>query len=559
MTARASEQPVRDGSTVDILISVIASATTGITVAASMHGWHRVSERPLVFLGFLLLTAGLQAMAVDVYGRGAITVSGIGQLAIGFMFGVAPAIAAAVLAAAIQAARARSPLHRAIFNASNFALAAAAGTFAYELLGGHASADLVRMLPALAAGVVLWGVNIGVLSVTMAQAYGESVVSVWRERYRWVTWYYLSYGPLAFAVVVAYERIGISGLVAFALPPALLMFSVRQYMHRTRDAFEEVRQANEGLQRANAELAARNEDLRELFDFAGGLAAQTHDRAALLAHAELALSRLTGTRARVAAGLTSVGGETLFAGGHPLGSVHLDPGDGFDGERWERLREVVLPQLATALESAELVERLRKTHLATIAALSRSMEAKDYYTGGHTERVATVAVALAAKLGFKGQDLDAIEIGALLHDIGKIGIPERILHKPGPLDEEEWKVMKEHPVISEYILSEVDLHPVVLQIARSSHERMDGDGYPDRLGGDAIPLAARIVLVADAFDALTSDRPYRRGRRVREAVEELRQHSGSQFCPEVLAALELIYREEPHVLAGGELRAVSAA
>ncbi len=559
MTSRASEQPARDGNTVDLLISLIASATTGIAVAASMNGWHHVGERPLVFLGFMALTALLQGMAVDVYGRGAITVSGIGQLAIGFMFGVAPAIAAAVLAAVIQAVRARSPLHRAIFNVSNFALAAAAGTFAYELLGGRTDSGLLRMVPALAAGVVLWAVNIGVLSVTMSFAYEENVLYVWRERYRWVTGHYISYGPLAFAVVVAYERIGISGLVAFALPPALLMLSVRQYMHRTRDAVEEVRQANEELQRANAELEARNQDLRELFEFAGGLAAQTHDRDALLAHAETALQRLTGTRARVIAGLGTAGGETLLAGGHPLGSVHLDQGEGFDSARWERVGEVVLPQLATALESAELVERLRKTHLETIAALSRSMEAKDYYTGGHTERVATVAVALAAKLGFKGADLDAIEIGSLLHDIGKIGIPERILHKPGPLDEDEWKVMKEHPVISEYILSEVDLNPIVVQIARSSHERMDGAGYPDGLLGERIPLAARIVLVADAFDALTSDRPYRRGRLVREAVEELRSHSGTQFCPDVIAALELVYREEPHVLSGGELRAISAA
>jgi putative nucleotidyltransferase with HDIG domain len=558
MTSRAGGQPARDGNTVDLLISLIGSATTGIAVAASVHGWHHVGQRPWIFLGFLALTAVLQTMAVDVHGRGAITVSGIGQLAIGFMFGVAPAIAAAVLAAAIQAVRARSPLHRAIFNASNFALAAAGGTVAYELLGGHADKGLYRMLPALAAGVLLWAINIGLLSVTMALAYGENVLSVWRERYRWVTGHYISYGPLAFAVVVAYERIGVSGLVAFALPPALLMLSVRQYLHRTQDAVEEARQANEELQRANTELAARNQDLHELFEFAGGLAAQTHDRKGLLAHAEAALQRLTGTRARVTPGLGTAAGDMLLAGGHLLGSVHLDPGEGFDAARWERLREVVLPQLATALESAELVERLRRTHLETIAALSRSMEVKDYYTGGHTERVANVAVALARRLGLSGADLDAIEIGALLHDIGKIGIPERILHKPGPLDAEEWKVMKEHPVISEYILSEVDLHPVVCQIARSSHERLDGAGYPDGLAGEEIPLAARIVLVADAFDALTSDRPYRRGRRVREALAELRKHTGSQFCPTVVAALELLYREEPRLLGGGELRAISA-
>jgi putative nucleotidyltransferase with HDIG domain len=186
------------------------------------------------------------------------------------------------------------------------------------------------------------------------------------------------------------------------------------------------------------------------------------------------------------------------------------------------------------------------------------MEAKDYYTGGHTERVATVSVALARRLGFSGSELDALEIGALLHDIGKIGIPERILHKPMPLDAEEWEVMREHPVISEYILSEVELPEIVLQIARSSHERMDGAGYPDGLSGQEIPLAARIVLVADAFDALTSDRPYRAGRHIPAAFVELREHTGTQFCPRVIEALEAVLVEEPSVL-GAELRVVSVA
>jgi putative nucleotidyltransferase with HDIG domain len=177
------------------------------------------------------------------------------------------------------------------------------------------------------------------------------------------------------------------------------------------------------------------------------------------------------------------------------------------------------------------------------------MEAKDYYTGGHTERVSGIAVALAERLGFSGAQLDAIEIGALLHDIGKIGVPERILHKPGPLSDEEWKVMKDHPLISEYILQTVDLDPIVLQIARSSHERIDGRGYPDGLAGDAIPLPARIVFVADAFDALTSNRPYRPARSVPATLEELRAHTGTQFCPKVMAVLELIHHEQPSVLA----------
>jgi putative nucleotidyltransferase with HDIG domain len=186
------------------------------------------------------------------------------------------------------------------------------------------------------------------------------------------------------------------------------------------------------------------------------------------------------------------------------------------------------------------------------------MEAKDYYTGGHTERVATIAVALARRLGLTGADLEALEIGALLHDIGKIGIPEHILHKPGALTEEEWAVMKQHPLISDYILSEVDLPPIVRQIARSSHERIDGAGYPDGLPGSEIPLAARIVLVADAFDALTTDRPYRRARHTLAALQEVRANSGTQFCPLVVDALERLFREEPHALASG-LASVAAA
>jgi diguanylate cyclase (GGDEF)-like protein len=202
-------------------------------------------------------------------------------------------------------------------------------------------------------------------------------------------------------------------------------------------------------------------------------------------------------------------------------------------------------------ELAQSNERVRKTHLATIAALSRSIEVNDRYTGGHTERVGMLAVAIARKFGYSGDELEAIEIGALLHDIGKIGIPEAILSKPGPLSEQEWERIREHPVISDYILSEIDLHPFVRQIVRSSHERLDGTGYPDGLSGDEVPLPARIVLVADAFDALTSDRAYRAGRDVDAAFVELNDHAGTQFCPRCVDALEQLRHEQPDLLEGG--------
>jgi putative nucleotidyltransferase with HDIG domain len=187
------------------------------------------------------------------------------------------------------------------------------------------------------------------------------------------------------------------------------------------------------------------------------------------------------------------------------------------------------------------------------------MEAKDLYTGGHTGRVAAVAVALAERLGYDDEQLQAIEIGALLHDIGKIGIPEEILHKQGPLNDQEWAVMRTHPLVSDFILAELDLDPIVRQCARSSHERMDGRGYPDGLSGEDIPLPARIVFVADAFDAITSDRPYRRARSTAAALAEIDASAGTQFCPNVVGALHGLWQASPGVLETEETAASATA
>jgi putative nucleotidyltransferase with HDIG domain len=515
-------------------------AAAACIVASAQGAVHQLAAHPATAVNFIVLTIALQAFGVDVYGRHSkISVSGIGMLAVGFTLGSGVGMATAVLAAVTLAIRARSKFHRGLFNAAAFALATGSGSAVYQVLAGSGSASWERLFPAALGGVVFWLVNIGLLSLVLSLDEGTSMLSVWRERFRWLTPHYLAFGPIAFASTVAYERIGLAGLVAFVVPPALMILSTRQYLERTRESVEELRMANA--------------DLRILFEFAAGLAARAHDGGTLIRYVEQRLETLTGARIEILLGPLDRG-IPLVAGGTQIASLEVAPGPRFDAERWDRLRDAILPQLATAIESAELVERVRKTHLDTIAALSRSMEAKDYYTGGHTERVSDVAVALAKRLGFDGADLDAVEIGALLHDIGKIGIPERILHKPGPLDDDEWKVMKEHPVISDYILSEVDLHPIVRAIARSSHERIDGAGYPDALAGDEIPLAARIVLVADAFDALTSDRPYRRGRDTPAALDELRANRGTQFCPDVLDALEELHLEEPQILGARRLR-----
>lgn len=537
----AAAEPMRPAipGNVSALITAVASGATAVLVLTIAGAWSAATHRPLAFAVYLAVSVCLMLAAVDVYGRGSVTVAGIGLLLVGFTFGIGASAFAAILVALVHGVRRRSRGHRILFNAAHFALAAAAAAGVYHAIP-HGSSPGSSLGPALLAGVVFWVINIALLTLAMSFSEGADPWAIWNERFRWVSLHYLLFGPLALAASVAYDKVGLTGLIAFVAPPAVLMFSVQQYLEKTRAAVV-------GLEEANAELSQRNSDLRDLFEFAAGLAALAHDRHELAAGVQAAIERLTGARATVTLGGVDEDAIPLSSGGRVVGGVTVEGGD---VERWERLREAVVPQLATTLESSLLVDQVRQTHLETIAALSRSMEAKDLYTGGHTERVSMVAVELAKRLGYRGADLDAVQIGALLHDIGKIGIPERILHKAGPLDENEWLVMRNHPVISEYILSEVELSPVVLQIARHSHERYDGVGYPDGLGREEIPLPARIVLVADAFDALTSDRPYRDGRPAPAALAEIRLHAGTQFCPRVVEALEQLWREEPDLLLG---------
>jgi putative nucleotidyltransferase with HDIG domain len=188
-------------------------------------------------------------------------------------------------------------------------------------------------------------------------------------------------------------------------------------------------------------------------------------------------------------------------------------------------------------DNQALISRLQQSYLSTITSLARTIEAKDPYTGDHTERVARVAATLAAELGFSAEQLRAVEVGAVIHDIGKIGVPDATLLKPGPLNADERREIERHPEISSYIVAELDVPAIVKQMVRSHHERYDGNGYPDKLQGEEIPLAARILTVADALDAMTSDRPYRRALPMHQALSIIEQHAGTQFCPVVVEAL----------------------
>jgi diguanylate cyclase (GGDEF)-like protein len=177
----------------------------------------------------------------------------------------------------------------------------------------------------------------------------------------------------------------------------------------------------------------------------------------------------------------------------------------------------------------------QEAQLRAIFALARAVDARDPYTGLHSQRLARYARAFAEGLGINDERLAVIRAAALLHDVGKIGVRDAVLLKPARLDDLEFSEMREHPVLGERIvIGAVDRQ--ISRAVRHHHERMDGDGYPDRLKGDAIPLASRILLVADAFDAMTTDRIYRKALPLDQAINELRVHAGTQFDADVVAS-----------------------
>ncbi|MCX8006716.1 MAG: HD domain-containing protein [Coriobacteriia bacterium] len=220
-----------------------------------------------------------------------------------------------------------------------------------------------------------------------------------------------------------------------------------------------------------------------------------------------------------------------------------------------RLLSTIANHATIAVGNIDLYASLQDAYLSTVRALAAAIDAKDPYTRGHSERVATYALAIAERVGLSTEQKDALEMASYLHDIGKIGISEDILLKPGRLSDEEMGQMRHHPLIGANILKPVSFPWPILPVVRHHHEHFDGNGYPAGLRGEEIPLLARILTVADSYEAMTSDRPYRRGRSVHEAIAELRRCAGTQFDPRLVDAfigvLESAAEEELQVDEGG--------
>jgi len=201
-------------------------------------------------------------------------------------------------------------------------------------------------------------------------------------------------------------------------------------------------------------------------------------------------------------------------------------------QRREKLLDVVVGERTKELEVSYL--KLKAANRQALFGLAEAIEAKDPYTKGHCGRVAAYALLLAQEVGYPEEHLEALEFGAFLHDIGKIGVRDAVLLKPGPLTEEEWAHVRSHPEKGYEIATKIDMLKPVIGAVRNHHERWDGKGYPDKLEGTDIPLEGRIVAIADAFDAMATDRPYKEAMSMAQSELRLRRNAGVMYDPELV-------------------------
>lgn len=204
---------------------------------------------------------------------------------------------------------------------------------------------------------------------------------------------------------------------------------------------------------------------------------------------------------------------------------------------YRRLNAAYQQSLHYATDVRQLYQQLQRSICQSLLGLANALEAKDPYTRGHSERVGALGRRLALVLGLKSAEAETIAQAGLLHDIGKIGVPEAVLRKPGALNRDDWTIMRQHPLIGAQIVTPFEFFASGALVIRHHHERCDGSGYPDGLAGAAIPIGARIIAVADVYDALTSERPYRKALSPDAAVAHLISEAGRTLDDEVIVAL----------------------
>jgi len=244
-------------------------------------------------------------------------------------------------------------------------------------------------------------------------------------------------------------------------------------------------------------------------------------------------------------GIRSLAVFPLVAQGSVIGMMNVIQEDRFNSLKTGQLHllSIIASKVASAIENNRLSEHLQSSYLKAIKALANAIEARDRYTRGHTDRVTVLANLIATRLGWSEDKCVRLKMGCTLHDIGKIGIPDAILNKPGRLSSEERAQIEVHPILGAKILEGIDFLKPAIPYILYHHEKYDGSGYPHGLKGDDIPQEGRLLAVVDTYDAIVSDRPYRKGVAPEEAINELIKFKGRQFDPIIVEVLVKAWKE----------------
>jgi putative nucleotidyltransferase with HDIG domain len=492
------------------------------------------------------------------------------------------------------------PLQKMLFNAFSLPAQTAIAGGVYVALGGAVAPtrlDWELVPPALVATTVFVLLNTGMLAIAISLETGSSVASVWRLNYRWLLPNYVGLGLLGLGMGAAAQAIGVASLAVFLIPLGMAWYSFRLYMAQTaevRRRNQELQLTNAQLDVANARLNQRVTELAtlnkiglslngsldlsnilgEILDSALKL---VPGQASAVVLADPASGRLsiassiglpasavaplqaydgpvvkafeTGTELVVADVLGAGATELAKSGVHALVALPLRFNGALGGVflvTFPAIRDVsaderlllstLSEQAATAVHNARLYQEIEAGYLSTVQAMVQVVDARERYQQGHSERVRAYALAAATELGLDERHKATLELAALFHDLGHIGVPETVLNKPGDLTRDEWQLVRKHPLLGVSILKQVPRMEAVVPVILQHHERYDGQGYPEGLLGDDTSVLAQVLAVADAYEAMTSARPHRPALTRERAVAELRKNSGSQFAPRVVEA-----------------------
>jgi diguanylate cyclase (GGDEF)-like protein/putative nucleotidyltransferase with HDIG domain len=391
---------------------------------------------------FALLVIVTEGLSIDIYVKNtSVSTSAAPILAGTLLYGPIGAVVLAITFALVAKIKHHSPLNRFVFNSINQMIAGLLLSGIILLAGKTFTAYslIVQLLICVVSALIVFLSTTVLISLAIKIDAGISFQQVWKEKFSWLTPYYIAMGLIAYALILGYQTTGLLGLAVILIPLLMLRLSVKQYIDRTITMVNELRGKNNLLESNSQEINKLNEDL--------------------------------------------------------------------------------------------------------LKALAEVIDLRDPFTLGHSQYVTRYSVLIAKKLGLPQERIDLIRNAGLLHDIGKIGIPDEILLKPYPLTKEEFMIIQRHTTLGADILEKAHSLKHLSPIVRHHHERYDGNGYPDRLKGQNIPIEARIIAIADAVEAMASDRPYRRALSFDKIKEELKINSSTQFDPVIIETILQILQE----------------